>query len=50
LTSISILAPSRPRGELPDSTCPRTMLIASSTLAGSPWNVATRAYTVTPLV
>src|SRR3954470_23291080 len=35
---------------LPDSTSARTVLIASSTLAGSLWNVATRAYMSPPRV
>src|SRR6266508_5304831 len=44
LRSISIFAPSRPCGLSPDCTSLRTKLIASSALAGSPSNVATRAY------
>src|SRR6187200_1035432 len=48
LTSMSIFAPSSPGGVSPDSTSPRTMLIASSTVAGSLSNVAMRAYTFPP--
>src|SRR5918992_833899 len=49
-TSISILAPSSPGGVSPDSTWDRTMLMASSTLAGSPSNVAIRACICPPPV
>src|SRR5437773_3216449 len=49
LTSIIIpFAPSSPGGRFPDSTSLRTRLIASSAFAGSPSNVATRAYTGAP--
>jgi hypothetical protein len=44
----NIFAPSRPGGGSPESTSARTMLIASSTLAGSLSNVATRAYMSPP--
>ena len=46
---MSIFAPSRSSGVSPDSTSARTMLIASSRLAASLSNVATRAYTSPPL-
>src|SRR5262245_42807923 len=49
-TSISIFAPSSPGGSVPDSTSPRTIVTARSTSAGSPWNVARRAYISAPLV
>jgi hypothetical protein len=39
-----MFAPSSPAGDSPLSTSFRTLPIASSLLAGSPWNVATRSH------